>query len=195
MHPEQLIDVSGPEHETLFHCLYVDILKTQDNDLCKIESRSNELLEKLENVDDRALAIVGAVIVEQSLDLMLSRLLPGIGGQKDSQRRSFNSKLSLCFAAKICPDRILDGVQVINNARNLFAHSIEHKTFKDLPKKILDQTHGHLTRFNESMAKDVNERSKFVRLVGITSKTINLYAVQLDVLQRKIRSKEFLQRA
>ena len=92
--------------------------------------------------DDRLTALVGALIVENSLETCLSASLLGykkeLFGSKDF---FFSWKIAVAKSLRFCPNKILTCADVIRQIRNEFAHNLGIKDFvelKSVSQKRLD---------------------------------------------------------
>jgi len=90
-------------------------------------ARLNNYFEKYKKTSDhRALAIIGALSVENELDKFLSIWIKGY----TEKNYTANSKIKLAISLKLIPEQILNAIEPINQIRNIFAHDFEIDTFE-----------------------------------------------------------------
>ena len=122
--------LSGKKGESLFHNPLVRIFKEQE---------LPDLFKKTEKLDDeRLLAIVTALIIEDRLDLFLGAFLPRYNQLKEPTEFGFSLKIRLAAALGFIPPRILLACHLFRGIRNDFAHNLNLEKFDDLEKKRLD---------------------------------------------------------
>jgi hypothetical protein len=99
-----------------------------------------ELFRKTEDLkDDRLLAIVTALIVEDRLDTALDSFLPRYARLTGAMDFTFSMKIALMEALALVPPRILSAADLIRKIRNEFAHHLDLDAFSGLkPKFITD---------------------------------------------------------
>jgi hypothetical protein len=86
--------------------------------------------------DDRLLAIVAALVVEEKLDHLLRLFLPGYH-KLQSEQFGFAMKIRLLEALKLIPFRFTSAADCIRLIRNEFAHDLEKRRFEQLDQKLL----------------------------------------------------------
>src|SRR4051794_10765327 len=73
-----------------------------------------EALEHLEKTEDeRALVIVGALLLERAIDELLSAYIPGYEELSVDRDFSFSMKIKIAKAVNICPLELLKGADVV----------------------------------------------------------------------------------
>ncbi len=87
--------------------------------------------------DDRLLAIVTALIVEDRLDAALGSFLPRYSRLTKSTDFSFSKKIALAEALALIPPNILSAASIIRKVRNEFAHHLEIESFTQVENTII----------------------------------------------------------
>ena len=96
-----------------------------------------DLFSKTANLqDDRLLAIVTALIVEDRVDALLSSFLPRYS-RLTTNDFTFSMKIALAEAFALIPTRILSAATILRKIRNEFAHNLEMDSFSTLKKSLI----------------------------------------------------------
>jgi hypothetical protein len=112
----------GPEGETLFFRPYPTKIGVNDPMFDLIYKRD-------ENLDDRSLALVSAMISENYIDRILTLLLPKF---KLDRQGAASTKISLLAAFEIIPGHLTTAARLLNQTRNEFAHHLDLTSFSNL---------------------------------------------------------------
>ncbi len=97
-----------------------------------------ELFNKTEQLkDDRLLAIVTALIVEDRLDATLRSFLPRYSRLTTATDFTFSMKIALAEALAFIPTKILSAATVLRKIRNEFAHHLELDSFVQLQASLI----------------------------------------------------------
>jgi hypothetical protein len=138
--------------------------------------------------DDRLIALVGALIVENSLETYLSASLLGykkeLSGSKDF---FFSWKIAVAKSLRFCPNKILTCADVIRQLRNEFAHNLGIRDF--VYQKGLD--YAFLSIVDETPRKERTMREKFVLLSINTAEALFVYTKDVQLLNSFLRSDSF----
>lgn len=118
----------GPAGVTVFTRPLHDFFR--ENELPDLFNKTSELH------DDRLLALVTALIVENRLDVALSSFLPCYSELKNSVDFTFSMKTKLAEALSFIPVRILKSANILRLIRNEFAHGLEKDSFEQLKPKL-----------------------------------------------------------
>lgn len=123
------INFEGEKGSTLLTDFFEPPLNKQFEEFC---IRLTNYFEKYKQTSDhRALAIIGALSVENELDKFLSIWIKGYN-EKDY---TASSKVELAISLKLIPEQILKSIKPIYQIRNLFAHNFEIETFEQAKQK------------------------------------------------------------
>lgn len=112
----------GKEGETLFWQPFPTKIVVHDNSLDLVFSRSDDL-------DDRSVALVSAMISENYIDRMLKLLLPSFSLDRQG---AASKKIDLLTAFNIIPKHLTKAAQLLNQTRNEFAHHLKLTSFAEL---------------------------------------------------------------
>jgi len=97
-----------------------------------------ELFRQTEGLnDDRLLAIVTALIVEDRLDAVLGSFLPRYARLTEKTEFTFSIKIALVEALGLIPPNIPAAASIIRKIRNEFAHHLEIKAFTELKTNLV----------------------------------------------------------
>ncbi len=155
-----------------------------------------ELFRKVEGMnDERLLAIVTALIVENRLDHMLPFFLPRYSKLKGMAEFTFSMKIRLLQALNFIPPLIPAAAHCIREIRNEFAHQLSKTQLSEIDPKVLSKLNGIYqsayagvsfvggdpVRPEDKTLKETFRRVTFFCVVGLNS-----YAVNLRILREHI---------
>jgi len=174
--------ISGIKGESVFHEPLMRFF---------IDNPIPELLSKTANLqDDRLLAVVTMLVVEDRLDKALHSFLP----KYDPKAFTFARKIKLMNALALIPNKIIEAANLFGNIRNAFAHNLQIDSF--------DRLEGHLIQQVRELGSSVNpvpnkppgrtfiEDFKFLSffcVVGLES-----YSANLSYLRAHISTPDFI---
>lgn len=148
-------------------------------------TRLNEYLEKYKKTSDhRALAIIGASIVENELDKFLSVWIKDYKDLKDNKEFTLSLKVELAISLKLIPKQLLNAIVPIRKIRNIFAHHFEIDTFeqaKAKEPKTFEMLANKMNLLNLPVGDD--DIKNFQNLIKIIILGLNVYADQLMKIQ------------
>lgn len=121
--------ISGKKGESLFHEPLLRYFR--ENPLPELFRKTADLK------DDRLLAIVTALIVEDRLDKALNSFLPRYARLIAAAGFTFSMKIALMEALALVPPRILGAADLIRKVRNEFAHHLDLDSFSGLESKFI----------------------------------------------------------
>jgi hypothetical protein len=148
--------------------------------------------------EDRALVIVGALLLEAGIDDLLHTLIPGYKGLRNNRDFSFSAKIELARSLNLCPDKVFNGVDTIRLIRNAFAHDLKVKSLSKLPKRqskpkdLIASMRHHYMQYSDLGFEAGYEATAFSILVRCMVETIYWYRVQTWLLNEFIRSEDLL---
>ena len=126
--PEEMINMEGEKGKSLFYRNLVDAVDQEKFD--DIQKKLDDYFEKYETIsDDRALAIIGALSIENELDNFLATWIKDYKRLASNKDLTFSFKVELAISLKLIPIRILNAVEPIRKIRNIFAHHLDIDTF------------------------------------------------------------------
>jgi len=185
------LNFEGPPRESIFHKI---------NDFCLSEKSFNEVEKRFEeNIDhllkldnDRALALVGSIIVENHVDELISSLAPGYKNLIENKDYTFSLKIELAKSLRICPIRFFTYADNIRAIRNQFAHNLKIESFSDIPKEYLRKMHEHVGEACEvTISRDEPDREVFAKMVLYLILILYVYSEHVKKLNNCIRDTDF----
>lgn len=149
-----------------------------------------EALAHLEKAqEERALVIVGALLIEKAIDQLLSAFVQGY----EERDFSFFQKLKLARALHICPMELLDNVDVVREVRNAFAHDLSTYNLSNVLKKRRNLTKDLRVHIRKYVNIDNGyEIVGFRILVRILVEQVYYYQLQAWLINEFIRSDALL---
>lgn len=194
--PETKINVEGDEGGSLFWRPLKPAI-SQEN-ISEIQKKLDVCIKRYEGTtDDRALAIMGALIVENELDNFLANSIRGYNRIASNKDLTFSFKINLAISLKIMPTRILNSILPIRKIRNIFAHHLEVTTFEEA--KELDANsdqpsfpmlYGKIKTFQNWDNDD--DRETFKELIFMIMLGISVYSKHVAMVQEYIWKRENL---
>lgn len=190
--PEEVLDISGPEGETLFwHTLQHVVTKPSFRLQVDLDSL---WLHYKDISDERLLAIVAALCVESAVQELLEAIGPGFGKLRDETDLTFSLKIKVVRGLRLIPSRILSACDLIRQIRNEFAHHLDRKALAQLDnekylRKIKTQLSGFSIRKRENSGYDF----MFKELVSLTLMALLTYIRHVEQLREYIETDAFRQ--
>lgn len=147
--------------------------------------------------DDRLLALVTALIVEDRLDAALSSFLPRYRRLTSASDFTFSMKIALAEALAQIPPKILSAATVIRKIRNEFAHHLEIESFSGLKadltadlKNLRAAVYGVFGADQRKPLPSLPEEYKALAFVCIAG--LDAYRENLAYLRAYIETPEFI---
>lgn len=149
-----------------------------------------EALAHLEKAqEERALVIVGALLIEKAIDQLLSAFVQGY----EDRDFSFFQKLKLARTIHICPMELLDSVDIVREVRNAFAHDLSVSNLSNVLKKKRNLTKDLRQHIRKYVKIDNGyEIVGFRFLVSILVEQFYYYQLQAWLINEFIRSDDLL---
>jgi len=123
------INLGGRKGDSLFSGLGEYPYDKKEADEAK--NKVNNCLRKyFDTLDDRAFALIGALIVENELDNLLTKWIKDYKHIAVKRDFSFSFKVNLAISFKLIPPKILKAIEPIRRIRNIFAHCLDIDTFE-----------------------------------------------------------------
>ncbi len=154
-----------------------------DNSSMIIEWRA--VWEELESTSDRAAAIVGEAILDQSLSKLLSSYL--VRNQKEVDNllnhpghlSSLLSKSALAYCLGLITKEQLDDLRAINTIRNRFAHRLHESSFND---QFIKEKMDRIEAYRRFLASDQanSPRKQFDAAVSMLSYSLSIESMRME---------------
>jgi len=187
-----IINIEGKKGESLF---YRPLIWGLEKDLKLLRAQYTEY-ERLiiEAKEERLLALVGAMSMEEALDLFLRSYIPGYR-KLEKQHREFTPyvKIQLARSLKIIPAHIFDAADLVRDIRNKFAHNLRISRFEALKSEIKDnlrQKHGAF--YPKDINIDLSLAEIFHKVVDGVILGLEIYASNLKIAKDYIHSGDFV---
>lgn len=185
------INLDGKKGESLFyHPFFMEILATDENAKSLID-QYRYIIDRYHKIEDeRLMAIIGYLIVEEALDTFLSAWLEDYN--KISNGLSFYRKESLAVSLKLIPKKILEAIEPVRLIRNYFAHDKDADWFKQLREKKdgkdkIDGMYAAIKTFNKFPFDEMPDSNKdfitFKELCFYIAFALNIYSKHLIVVR------------
>lgn len=139
--------IYGVPGETLFH-------KPFPHKVTEFDDAATLLKRMIDSGDQRAHAIVAALISETYVDRLLCLLLPSYPLEGEQATR----KIKLLTAFEIIPKHLTEAADLLQRVRNKFAHHLEIASFDE---------------FKDRFPKDVERLQSFAGRRGLRSRGLN----------------------
>lgn len=183
---------SGKKGESLFHNFFIEaVAKEKEVELInKNYTRHLSYIRRAK--DDRLLAIVGALAIEEALDSLLRAYIPKYKILQD-KRLNIPMKIDLVHSLKLIPAHLLGAVAVIGKIRNEFAHELDKDDFNSVSVKMKDK----LIKIFKELHPENNINSYSISMMFSTTisgilASFGAYASNLKLAKEYIYSDDFL---
>ncbi len=188
--PEEILDITGPEGETLFwHALACVAVEHAP----KLQGELDELWVHYKDItDERLLSIVAALCVENAIQELLEGVGPGFTQVRDDADFTFSLKIKTARALRVIPSRILGSCDLIRQVRNEFAHHLDKKQLSHLDnKRHLRKLAAQLTGFNRAMGDGASHGEMFKALVSDVLVALRVYIQHVRRLREYLGTETF----
>lgn len=184
--PEELIDVTGPEGESLFCHAEQWLMAERATDL---QASLDATWVHYRSIDDeRLLALLGALCVEGGLDALLVAFAPGFSSFISDTDFKFSVKIKFARSLRVLPGRILAACDLIRQIRNEFAHSLNRRSLSDLDDKLRNKLFSQTEAFNPAKRDPSGHNKQFKDLVGFVITALWIYTQQTSKLRVFVES-------
>ncbi len=187
--PEKVINVEGPAGKSIFR-RFLSWCLPKDAEYRFQHKIDNEIFAPVSALnDDRLLVLVGALVVENTLDELLAAIMPGYKTLRDKKDFTFSMRIEFARALQLIPTRILNCADFIRDLRNDFVHDLSVKGFDDLEQSRIQSLHDRLSGFTPKQFEKIAEA--FRMLVSYTAIALYGYAIHVSRLNDFMRSAKF----
>jgi hypothetical protein len=185
------INVEGKRGDSLF---YRPIGWTVKDDLKLISSQYKEYAKLVtEAEEERLLAIVGNLSLEEALDLFLGAFIPSYKRLSENRDFSLSMKIDLARSLRLIPRHILDAVDLIRKIRNEFTHKLRLNSFdslNDTIKRRLRQRSKEL--YPNDKDTEISYAVEFEKLVDATIFALEIYTSHVRIARQFIYGDDFI---
>jgi hypothetical protein len=147
--------------------------------------------------DERAIAIISALFIENEIDMLLSVLLKKYSIIRECREMTLSFKTDLAISFQIMPNKILNAIEPIRKIRNIFAHNLNINTFEEARKcdiktdKIFRMLYDKIRTFYAAFDKS-NDLEAFKFLTMLIMLGLQVYSKQIDKVNKFIWNRENL---
>jgi hypothetical protein len=186
---DQIINIEGPPHETLFWHLKSWLIVEHTDEL---QRQIDEMWNHYGDIKDhRLLALVGALCVEDSLDYLLYSLVPGYLNLLETTDFTCSMKIKMTRAMRLIPARILGSCDPIRKIRNAFVHGLNTYMFRQLDGRLLQKLAPHVLEFNIAPRNESDHAKLYRDLVGFCTIALRGYGQQVKALRSYLETDNF----
>jgi hypothetical protein len=185
------INIEGKKGESLFYHPVIWVIEKDFNRIKEQNERHNEFMSRAK--EERLLALVGALLMEEALDLLLGAYIPDYSRLKDPRVFTPFLKIELAHSLRIIPKHIIDAIALVNKVRNKFAHELKLESFDRLDVGIKNSLKDRCEVFypdEEVNGKTVKEL--FTKVVFGVITALAVYAPHLRATREYIFSEAFV---
>jgi len=186
---EPKINIEGNKGESLFHRPVIWAVKNEFNRIREQFEHYKKLIEEIK--DERLLALIGAMSMEEALDSFLGAYILDYKRIVDF---TLSMKIQIAFSLRLIPGHILHTADLIRAIRNEFVHELSINCFDSLDSnKFKDKMRA---RFKELFPDNTNTslilKDMFICIVEAIILGLGIYASHLDAAKEYIYSEDFL---
>lgn len=172
------------------------------DDVDAIQRKIDNCLSKYDKTtDDRALAIIGALLIENEIDDFISISIKGYSKIKEDKAMTFSFKGDLANSLMIMPSKIINAIEPIRKIRNLFAHNLEISSFIEAKNWVIEKKKSNpFPMLNEKIRTIIYEwdnkddKATYKQLLIVIILGIHIYARHANYLQAFIWKKDNLKK-
>ena len=191
--PADELNFGGPVRQTLFDRFLAWCIPARWQST--VQEELDVTFAYLSSEDDRAVALVGALLVESAVNGLVAAYVPGYRKLADMRDFTFSMRIELARALMLCPSRLLGAADTVRNLRNEFARNLDIKTFDECKQGNLVSARDHLRLIDPGLADGKTSREVFVSLVGMLFLGFRGYQFHVERLNEYVRkTKDFHQR-
>jgi len=144
--------------------------------------RQQEFYKKFKKAkDERTVAIIGVLMIENSLNSLLSTTLNLEYLDKGGRNLTFVFKVNLAISLHLMPRVLLESIEPVRMIRNIFAHDLDMESFKQAKEiekneKWFKELKDKIAIFESGWSKTTSDLNSFMRLVYILVLGIDICA-------------------
>jgi len=188
-----MLNFEGPEGYSLFRrfilwCLPVEWMPT-------VQKEADEVFSHLSAEDDRAVALVAAMVVEDGVNQLIAAYVPGYKDLAAKSDLTFSMRIDLARALRLCPSRFLGATDTLRRIRNEFAHKLTLKTFDGCKAEFLESARSHLRQIQPAMELNKSNREIVTNLASLVYLALRGYSFHVERLNQYIRKEKDFQEA
>ena len=186
--PESILNFEGPEGETIFRRFVDGCLPLEWEPV--VQAEVDEVFAHLDSKDDRAVAVVGALVIEDSVNQLAAAHVPGYKSLAENRDFSLSMRIELARALRLCPSRLLGAADTVRTIRNDFAHKLAVKTFDGCKREHLESARDHVRQIQPAMVVGKTNREIFTSLVSMVRLALRGYSFHVERLNQYVREEK-----
>lgn len=183
---EKYLDIEGPEGTIFTRPLIIVIDGARERELQGLIDEYWGKLAEIEN--DRAFVLVGALLMENAINMLLAAIIPNFRSYNEKTDATFSTKIELARDLKIVPIRHLNVADRIRDIRNDFAHELEMDSFDKISENKAQSLRTFLDTYTEGESKGKNVKEVFQLLVTKSTLALWIFSKHVSLLNDFIRS-------
>jgi len=183
--PESILTFEGPEGETLFRRFVAACLPLEWEPV--VQAEVDEVFAHLDSKDDRAVAVVGALVIEDSVNQLVAAYVPGYKKMAENRDFGLSMRIELARALRLCPSRLLGAADTVRAIRNDFAHKLALKAFDECKREHLASAQDHLRQIQPAMVAGKTNREIFTSLVSMVRLALRVYSFHVERHNQYVR--------
>lgn len=165
----------------------------ENENLENLQGLIDDVWGQLAEIDnDRAMVLVGALLIENAVDTLLAAIIPEFNSFKINPRVSLWRRIKLAKALEIIPPQHFDVAEKILKIRNDFAHELEMDSFDKIPENKVESLRVLLDGYTEDESKGKSVKEVFKLLVTQSTLALWLFSKHVSLLNEFIRSDKLL---
>jgi hypothetical protein len=177
--------------DAVFNITYNFLFDIQDFDT--YQSKIRDALSKIyETRDDRAMAIMGGIVLENQVDALLTAFLPNFEVLDKRRILTLSSKILLIRTSKLIPETILNSADEIRKIRNVFAHDLDCADFESIGENYRKSLIDHVGKYNSTYRRDDPAFELYRDLVQFITVILYTYTCHIEKMTEFLRSEAFI---
>lgn len=183
------INIEGTKGESIF-CRPLGWTLQED---LKLISGHFEEYERVigESEEERLLAVVGNLSIEDALDYFLTAYIPHYEYLSENRDFTLSMKIDLGLSLCLIPKHLLDAADLVRKIRNEFAHNLKMKSFNSLKVDTKRKLSTFCKVFYPKDDEDVSYSEKFARVADAVILGFEVYSSHVRVARKFIYSDDF----
>ncbi len=189
---ESFINIEGKKGESLFHRPVIWFIEEDFKHINEQYEGYRKLIEGVQ--EERLLALIGALSMEEALDLFLGAYISEYHRLEQYRDFTLFIKIEMARSLRIIPAHILDAATLINKVRNKFAHELKFERFDSLDIGTQDNLKQKArVFFPDDMNTSLTVKDMFIHIVEAVIIGLGIYVSHLRTAREYIYSFAFSQ--
>jgi len=185
------INIEGREGQSLFRRPVIWFIQ---KDFKRINEQYEGYQKLIEGArEERLLALIGALSMEEALDLFLGAYIPDYKRILENTDFTLSMKIEIAYSLRLIPRHILNTANLIRAIRNEFAHNLSIDCFDSLnDRKFKNKLR---VKFQELFPDNTNTgltiKDRFIHVVEGVIVALGIYASHLRAAKEYIYGDDF----